>query len=184
MVKQKFKTTNGVHLQQCHQTTCGSNRGSNDVWKEKVGYHRRIVVETAMRRFKILLDAHLSLRNYGWGDGYGQRVKPNDTFRNATQYSYQITISYRALPMPVALIYSTKPYSFFFCSKPNLQVSLLSNIHNFSCCVSWPFQNIKKLIGRGVYFSVPLLGQAGCSSFFTSTPPFGLFSLASLTGSF
>lgn len=38
--------------------------GSNDVWKEKVGYHRRSVAETAMYRFKTLLGAHLSLRNY------------------------------------------------------------------------------------------------------------------------
>lgn len=38
--------------------------GSNDVWKKKVGYHRRSVAETAMYRFKTLLGAHLSLRNY------------------------------------------------------------------------------------------------------------------------
>ncbi|HAD38796.1 MAG TPA: IS5 family transposase [Plesiomonas shigelloides] len=38
--------------------------GSNNVWKTKVGYHRRSVAETAMYRFKTLLGAHLSLRNY------------------------------------------------------------------------------------------------------------------------
>lgn len=38
--------------------------GSNEVWKKKVGYHRRSVVETAMFRIKTLLGGHLSLRNY------------------------------------------------------------------------------------------------------------------------
>ena len=38
--------------------------GNNDVWKKKVGYHRRIVAETAMFRIKILLGGHLSLRDY------------------------------------------------------------------------------------------------------------------------
>ncbi|RKF64873.1 putative transposase [Erysiphe neolycopersici] len=38
--------------------------GSNDVWKKKVGYHRRSVAETAMFRFKKLIGYHLSLRNY------------------------------------------------------------------------------------------------------------------------
>ncbi|EAW1721563.1 IS5 family transposase [Salmonella enterica subsp. indica] len=38
--------------------------GSNDVWKKKVGYHRRSVAETAMFRIKSLLGDHLSLRDY------------------------------------------------------------------------------------------------------------------------
>ncbi|QZN94104.1 IS5 family transposase [Symbiopectobacterium purcellii] len=38
--------------------------GSNDVWKKKVGYHRRSVAETAIFRFKTLLGDHLSLRDY------------------------------------------------------------------------------------------------------------------------
>lgn len=38
--------------------------GSNDVWKKKVGYHRRSVAETAMFRIKTLLGSHLSLRDY------------------------------------------------------------------------------------------------------------------------
>lgn len=38
--------------------------GSNEVWKKKVGYHRRSVVETAMFRIKTLPGGHLSLRNY------------------------------------------------------------------------------------------------------------------------
>ncbi|MGG2140762.1 IS5 family transposase [Symbiopectobacterium sp. RP] len=38
--------------------------GSNDIWKKKVGYHRRSVAETAMFRFKRLLGGHLSLRDY------------------------------------------------------------------------------------------------------------------------
>jgi len=38
--------------------------GSNDVWKKKVGYHRRSVAETAMFRIKTLLGGHLSLRDY------------------------------------------------------------------------------------------------------------------------
>lgn len=38
--------------------------GSNDVWKKKVGYHRRSVAETAMSRIKTLLGGHLSLRDY------------------------------------------------------------------------------------------------------------------------
>ena len=38
--------------------------GSNDVWKKKVGYHRRSVAETAIFRFKTLMGDHLSLRDY------------------------------------------------------------------------------------------------------------------------
>lgn len=38
--------------------------GSNEVWKKKVGHHRRSVAETVMFRIKTLLDGHLSLRNY------------------------------------------------------------------------------------------------------------------------
>ncbi|MDF7679132.1 IS5 family transposase [Enterobacteriaceae bacterium ESL0689] len=38
--------------------------GSNDVWKKKVGYHRRSLAETAMYRVKTLLGVHLSLRDY------------------------------------------------------------------------------------------------------------------------
>lgn len=38
--------------------------GSNDVWKKKVGYHRRSIAETAMFRIKTLLGGHLSLRDY------------------------------------------------------------------------------------------------------------------------
>lgn len=38
--------------------------GSNDVWKKKVGYHRRSIAETAMFRIKSLLGGHLSLRDY------------------------------------------------------------------------------------------------------------------------
>lgn len=37
---------------------------SNDLWKKKVGYHRRSVAETAMFRIKTLLGGNLSLRNY------------------------------------------------------------------------------------------------------------------------
>ncbi|EPB0153838.1 IS5 family transposase [Escherichia coli] len=38
--------------------------GNNDVWKKKVGYHRRSVAETAMFRIKNLPGGHLSLRDY------------------------------------------------------------------------------------------------------------------------
>lgn len=38
--------------------------GSNEVWKKKVGHHRRSVAETVMFRIKTLLGGHLSLRNY------------------------------------------------------------------------------------------------------------------------
>lgn len=38
--------------------------GSNDLWKKKVGYHRRSVAETAMFRMKTLLGGSLSLRDY------------------------------------------------------------------------------------------------------------------------
>lgn len=38
--------------------------GGNYVWKKKVGYHRRSVAETTMHRIKVLLGAHLSLRDY------------------------------------------------------------------------------------------------------------------------
>lgn len=37
---------------------------SNDMWKKKVGYHRRSVAETAMFRIKTLLGGHLRLRDY------------------------------------------------------------------------------------------------------------------------
>ncbi len=37
---------------------------SNDVWKKKVGYHRRSVAETAMFRFKTIMGDPLSLRDY------------------------------------------------------------------------------------------------------------------------
>ncbi|MGL9736209.1 MAG: IS5 family transposase [Symbiopectobacterium sp.] len=37
---------------------------SNDIWKKKVGYHRRSVAETAMFRIKTFLGGHLSLRDY------------------------------------------------------------------------------------------------------------------------
>jgi hypothetical protein len=36
--------------------------GNNDIWKKKVGYHRRSVVETAMFRIKTLLRAVSTLR--------------------------------------------------------------------------------------------------------------------------
>lgn len=38
--------------------------GSNDLWKKKVGYHRRSVAETAMFRIKTLPGGNLSLRDY------------------------------------------------------------------------------------------------------------------------
>ncbi len=38
--------------------------GSNDIWKKKVGYHRRSVAEKVMFRFKRLLGGNLSLRDY------------------------------------------------------------------------------------------------------------------------
>ncbi|ECI0838820.1 IS5 family transposase [Salmonella enterica subsp. diarizonae] len=38
--------------------------GSNDLWKKKVGYHRRSVAETVVFRIKTLLGGHLSLRDY------------------------------------------------------------------------------------------------------------------------
>lgn len=38
--------------------------GSNEVWKKKVGHHRRSVAETVIFRIKTLLGGHLSLRNY------------------------------------------------------------------------------------------------------------------------
>ncbi|MFP9228711.1 hypothetical protein [Pectobacterium cacticida] len=37
---------------------------SNDVWKKKVGYHRRAIVETAMFRLKTWLGSYLSLPDY------------------------------------------------------------------------------------------------------------------------
>ncbi|WP_142466887.1 IS5 family transposase [Klebsiella spallanzanii] len=38
--------------------------GNNEAWKEKVGYHRRSVAETAMSRVKKVCGGRLSLRNY------------------------------------------------------------------------------------------------------------------------
>lgn len=38
--------------------------GGNDIWKKKVGYHRRSVAETAMFRLKTLLSGRLNLRDY------------------------------------------------------------------------------------------------------------------------
>lgn len=36
--------------------------GSNEVWKKKVGYHRRSLAETAVFRIKTLPGGHLKLR--------------------------------------------------------------------------------------------------------------------------
>lgn len=38
--------------------------GSSEVWKKKVGYHRRSLAETAVYRIKTLPGGHLNLRNY------------------------------------------------------------------------------------------------------------------------
>ncbi|MEZ8368065.1 hypothetical protein AB6C94_01310, partial [Vibrio splendidus] len=38
--------------------------GSNKYWKERYGYHKRSLSETAMYRVKQLLGGRLSLRNY------------------------------------------------------------------------------------------------------------------------
>jgi hypothetical protein len=38
--------------------------GSNKKWKQKYGYHKRLLSETAMYRLNQLLGASLTLRNY------------------------------------------------------------------------------------------------------------------------
>lgn len=43
-----------------HQRLTGSNKS----WKEKMGYHRRSVAETAMSRVKKVCGGRLTLRNY------------------------------------------------------------------------------------------------------------------------
>lgn len=43
---------------------CQKLYGSNKKWKQKYGYHRRSLSETAMYRVKKLLGASLTLRNY------------------------------------------------------------------------------------------------------------------------
>ncbi|MGR5069127.1 MULTISPECIES: IS5 family transposase [Vibrio] len=43
---------------------CQKLYGSNTHWKERYGYHKRSLSETAMYRVKQLLDGRLSLRNY------------------------------------------------------------------------------------------------------------------------
>ena len=43
---------------------CQKLYGSNKFWKERYGYHRRSLSETAMYRIKQLLGGRLSLRNY------------------------------------------------------------------------------------------------------------------------
>ncbi|MFM2623451.1 IS5 family transposase [Vibrio owensii] len=43
---------------------CQKLYGSNKKWKQKYGYHKRSLSETAMHRVKQLLGASLSLRNY------------------------------------------------------------------------------------------------------------------------
>ncbi|MEZ9246368.1 hypothetical protein AB4179_19175, partial [Vibrio lentus] len=43
---------------------CQKLYGSNKYWKERYGYHKRSLSETAMYRVKQLLGGKLSLRNY------------------------------------------------------------------------------------------------------------------------
>ncbi|CAK2475443.1 transposase [Vibrio crassostreae] len=43
---------------------CQKLYGSNKYWKERYGYHKRSLSETAMYRVKQLLGGRLSLRNY------------------------------------------------------------------------------------------------------------------------
>ncbi|CRL46887.1 Transposase DDE domain protein (plasmid) [Sodalis glossinidius str. 'morsitans'] len=70
--------------------------GSNDVWKKKVGYHRRSVAETAIFRFKTLLGAHLSLRDYdaqvGEAMAMVKALNKMTLYRNAEQHPDRITI--------------------------------------------------------------------------------------------
>ncbi|PMM88405.1 transposase, partial [Vibrio sp. 10N.261.46.E8] len=48
---------------------CQKLYGSNKYWKERYGYHRRSLSETAMYRVKQLLGGRLSLRNYNAQEG-------------------------------------------------------------------------------------------------------------------
>ena len=43
---------------------CQNLYGSNKYWKERDGYHRHLLLETAMYRAKQLLGGRLSSRNY------------------------------------------------------------------------------------------------------------------------
>lgn len=43
---------------------CQQLYGSNKYWESKYGYHKRSLSETAMYRFKKLLEGTLSLRHY------------------------------------------------------------------------------------------------------------------------
>ncbi|EAP96572.1 Polyribonucleotide nucleotidyltransferase [Vibrio splendidus 12B01] len=48
---------------------CQKLYGSNKYWKERYGYHKRSLSETAMYRVKQLLGGKLSLRNYNAQEG-------------------------------------------------------------------------------------------------------------------
>lgn len=54
--------------------------GSNEEWKEKVGYHLRSLAETAMSRVKMMFTERLSLRDYDAQVGEAMaRVKAMNT---------------------------------------------------------------------------------------------------------
>ncbi|RLR18040.1 hypothetical protein D8L93_04260 [Sodalis-like symbiont of Bactericera trigonica] len=55
--------------------------GSDDIWKKKVGYHRRSVAETAIFRFKKLMGDDLSLRDYDAQVGEAIRSHNNRSAR-------------------------------------------------------------------------------------------------------
>lgn len=79
-------------------TTRGANQhlsGSNDVWKKKVGYHRRSVAETVMFPNQNLAgwssEPARRWRTGGGSDGDSQSAKPNDVLGYAEQRPARIT---------------------------------------------------------------------------------------------
>ena len=58
---------------------CQKLYGSNKKWKQKYGYHKRSLSETAMYRVKQLLGASLTLRNYNAqvGEAYAMIIALN-----------------------------------------------------------------------------------------------------------
>ena len=59
----KILLVNGYHPRNL-AVGCQKLYGSNKHWKERYGYHKRSLSETAMYRVKQLLGGRLSLRNY------------------------------------------------------------------------------------------------------------------------
>lgn len=79
--------------------------GSNDLWKKKVGYHRRSVAETAVFRIKTLQGCHLSMHDY---DAQVGEAIAMVNVRYVAQHPDRITGVPAGAILLVNLIYSAK----------------------------------------------------------------------------